>query len=89
MIDIKDKPITVTVQTAVIVIVFIVGVVSAASFGYFRLNATANLGLGKATEAVEALDVVKCELAELKLFMLHGIKPDPTDNCSAANHRSS
>lgn len=86
--DIGDKTITVTYRTIVIVMLFVIGIVSAAVFGYFRLDAKADEAVkkaevtsGKLSETANTLDLMQCDVRQLKNFMIYGIRPNQYDRC--------
>lgn len=86
--DIGDKTITVTYRTIVIVMLFVIGIVSAAVLGYFRLDAKADEAVkkaevtsGKLSETANTLDLMQCDVRQLKNFMIYGIRPNQYDRC--------
>ena len=86
--DIGDKTITVTYRTAIIVILFVIGIVSAAVLGYFRLDAKADeavkkaeLTSGKLNETSNTLELMQCDVRQLKNFMIYNIRPNQYDRC--------
>lgn len=74
---IDKKKIVVTVNTFVAGAGICISLVSAATFGYFRLDAKANIGV----ENRQTLEGMKCDVRQLKNFMIYGVKPDPLDRC--------
>lgn len=72
-----DTKMTVSVKTGVVIIGFIFSLVTAATWGYVRLDQKADIGVKNR----DTLEAMQCDVRQLKNFMLYGIKPAPVDRC--------
>jgi len=73
-----DLPeIKVSLRDVIIAGVFVVGVVIAAAFGYFKLYGMAQAG----ETASKSITVIECDIRQLKNFMIHGVRPLPHETC--------
>lgn len=75
MHDLPD--LKVSLRDVAIAGVFIVGVVIAAAFGYFKLYGMAQAG----EQASKSVAVIECDIRQLKNYMIHGIRPLPHETC--------
>jgi len=86
--DIGDKQITISYRTTVVCIISIAGFISWLVFQYIGLVSKADAAAVKAQTASEkleetskTLDIMQCDLRQLKNFMVYNIRPLPTDRC--------
>lgn len=77
--DITDTPFSITLRTAVVVVVALSGIVSSGAHALYQLNSKIDAAVSTASRALANTQAMECDVADIRNFMIYKRVPD--DQC--------
>lgn len=74
--DITDTPFSITLRTAVVVVVALFGIASSSAYALYQLNTKIDAAVSTASRALANTQAMECDVADIRNYMIYKQRPD-------------
>lgn len=74
--DITDTPFSITLRTAVLVGLALIGATSSSAYALYQLNTKIESAVATAGHALANTRVMECDVADIRNYMIYKVRPD-------------